>query len=176
MAKPRGGAGGGASLRIRLRDMAGPGATRTRTRRPRTWQRTSRGGRGRGGRRRGRVFLGRALLETAGAQERWLSGGQERAMAGNAQGFRFVGFSSHRYTAKFGNSVSPVSSWRTSRLPAASHSTTHYTLALGLVRIQHQLWPHFLVKLLRRQIPQCHRRRLQRRALLVCLLGALCDI
>ena len=39
----------------------------------------------------------------------WLSRAQGRAMAGIAHVFRFVGFSSHRYTAKFGNSVNPSS-------------------------------------------------------------------
>lgn len=147
-------------------------------------------GRGRdGGRCRGRIWGlegRRALLGTASSLLWWLSRAQGRAMAGNVHVFRFVGFSSHRYTAKFGNSVNPVplrfladepGSHRAQRLPTASYSTpVLHSRSLRLVGIEHQLWPHFLVKFIWRQIPKCHRRRLQCRSLFVCFLGALRDV
>lgn len=65
----------------------------------------------------------------------------------------------------------------TKRLPTTSYSTpVRHTRSLRLVRIQHQLWSYFFVKFLRRQIPKCHRCRLQCRSLFVCFLGAPRDV
>ena len=43
--------------------------------------------------------------------------------------------------------------------------------SLHLVRVQHQLWPHFRIKLFRSQESKRHRRLFQRRPFLVRLLG-----
>ena len=99
-------------------------------------------------------------------------GSTREAMAGIAHVFRFVGFSSHRYTLP--NSVTrPAPSFLADE--SVYQCATHRS-PLWIFGIQHQLWPHFLVKLLRCQMPECHRRCLQCRSLLVCFLGARRDV
>lgn len=67
---------------------------------------------------------------------------RERAMAGNAHVFRLVGFSSHRYTSKFGNSVNPVPPHGRAQQHSVLYGTTRSkarpdtTLALGALSRQ----------------------------------------
>lgn len=197
-------AGGGGSLRIRLRDMAqrgdegSDGRKKNRgvqKREEKSSERVVRasvalgGRRGDGGRCRGR-FCGlqraRGLLGTASS----CCGGCREHKGGRWRELRtyFVLLDlAHIGTLPNSETRSTPPPLRfladeprshpAQRRPATSYSTpVLHSRSLRLVGIEHQLWPHFLVKLLWRQIPECHRRRLQCRSLFVCLLGAPRDV